>query len=81
MIGWLFCLCFFSIFDHSYPSLWRRFVTAEERKQILDMGMGQHAMATSITLLKASEVQEILEGHDDKYKVKRTDVKKTMIEV
>ena len=51
-----------------YPSLWRRLVTAEERKQIVDMGMGQHAMATSITLLKASEVQEILDGHDEKYK-------------
>jgi len=51
-----------------YPSLWRRLVSADERKQIVDMGMGQHAMATSITLLKAAEVQEILDGHDDKYK-------------
>lgn len=51
-----------------YPSLWLRLVNAEERKKIVDMGMGQHAMVTSITLLKASEVQEILDGHDEKYK-------------
>ncbi|XP_074641570.1 SWI/SNF-related matrix-associated actin-dependent regulator of chromatin subfamily B member 1-A-like isoform X2 [Tubulanus polymorphus] len=52
-----------------YPSLWRRLVSVEERKRIAALaGFGQHTLATNITLLKASEVDEIFEGRDDKYK-------------
>ncbi|XP_070572001.1 SWI/SNF-related matrix-associated actin-dependent regulator of chromatin subfamily B member 1-like isoform X1 [Ptychodera flava] len=65
-----------------YPSLWRRLATVDERKQIVSFGerstapekkngqngFGQHSLATNVTLLKASEVQEILEGNDEKYK-------------
>ncbi|XP_074641569.1 SWI/SNF-related matrix-associated actin-dependent regulator of chromatin subfamily B member 1-A-like isoform X1 [Tubulanus polymorphus] len=59
-----------------YPSLWRRLVSVEERKRIAALGVsvkaaagfGQHTLATNITLLKASEVDEIFEGRDDKYK-------------
>jgi SWI/SNF-related matrix-associated actin-dependent regulator of chromatin subfamily B protein 1 len=51
-----------------YPSLWRRLVTVEERKKINAMGLGPHSLATNITLLKGSEVDEIFEGRDEKYK-------------
>ncbi len=51
-----------------YPSLWRRLVAVEERKRINTMGLGPHSLATNITLLKASEVDEIFEGRDEKYK-------------
>jgi hypothetical protein len=32
------------------------------------VGFGQHTLASNITLLRATEVDEILEGNDDKYK-------------
>lgn len=51
-----------------YPSLWRRLVSVEERKRINTLGLGPHSLATNITLLKASEVDEIFEGRDEKYK-------------
>ncbi|XP_064612411.1 SWI/SNF-related matrix-associated actin-dependent regulator of chromatin subfamily B member 1-like isoform X2 [Liolophura sinensis] len=51
-----------------YPSMWRRLVTVEERKKIATLGFGQHSLATNITLLKASEVDEIIMGNDDKFK-------------
>ena len=43
-------------------------VTVEERKKINSLGLGAHSLATNITLLKASEVDEIFAGNDDKYK-------------
>ncbi|KAL8614041.1 SWI SNF, matrix associated, actin dependent regulator of chromatin, subfamily b, member 1 [Nucella lapillus] len=51
-----------------YPSMWRRLITIEERKKINTMGFGMNALATNITLLKAAEVDEILDGNDEKYK-------------
>jgi len=52
-----------------YPSLWRRQMNVDERKSLaLKLGFGQHSLASNITLLKASEVDEIFEGNDDKYK-------------
>uniref|UniRef100_A0A8C6KDF5 SWI/SNF-related matrix-associated actin-dependent regulator of chromatin subfamily B member 1 n=1 Tax=Nothobranchius furzeri TaxID=105023 RepID=A0A8C6KDF5_NOTFU len=46
-----------------YPSLWRRLASVEERKKIM-----ASSHATSVTLLKASECEEIFEGNDEKYK-------------
>ena len=51
-----------------YPSLWRRLVTVDERKKLVSLGLGPHSLATNITLLKASEVNEIFAGRDEKYK-------------
>lgn len=51
-----------------YPSLWRRMATLDERKKIVSLGIGHTTLATNVTLVKASEVDEILEGHDEKYK-------------
>lgn len=43
-------------------------VSVDERKRISALGLGAHTIATNVTLLKASEVDEIFEGRDDKYK-------------
>ncbi|XP_028679802.1 SWI/SNF-related matrix-associated actin-dependent regulator of chromatin subfamily B member 1 [Erpetoichthys calabaricus] len=53
-----------------YPSLWRRLASVEERKKIVASSHdhGYTTLATSVTLLKAAEVEEILEGNDEKYK-------------
>uniref|UniRef100_A0A672L3J4 SWI/SNF related, matrix associated, actin dependent regulator of chromatin, subfamily b, member 1b n=1 Tax=Sinocyclocheilus grahami TaxID=75366 RepID=A0A672L3J4_SINGR len=60
-----------------YPSLWRRLASVEERKKIVASSHGNvlfvldHGytnLATSVTLLKASECEEIFEGNDEKYK-------------
>ena len=49
-----------------YPGLWRRMATIEERKIITGMGIG--ASTTSITLLKACEVEEMARGDDEQFK-------------
>uniref|UniRef100_G3MKL3 SWI/SNF Subunit INI1 DNA binding domain-containing protein n=1 Tax=Amblyomma maculatum TaxID=34609 RepID=G3MKL3_AMBMU len=51
-----------------YPSLWRRLVTVDERKKIASLGLGPHSLATSISLLRSVEVDEIFDGKDDKYR-------------
>ncbi|XP_071942071.1 SWI/SNF-related matrix-associated actin-dependent regulator of chromatin subfamily B member 1-like [Antedon mediterranea] len=53
-----------------YPSLWRRLASMQERRMIVKLGerFGQHGLATNVTLLKAIEVEEILEGNEEKYK-------------
>ena len=35
---------------------------------LISVGFGQHSLASNITLLKASEVDEIFEGNDERYK-------------
>ncbi|XP_065830577.1 SWI/SNF-related matrix-associated actin-dependent regulator of chromatin subfamily B member 1-like [Oscarella lobularis] len=50
-----------------YPALWRRMATMEERKKIA-AGFGHGNLATNITLLKLTEVDEILRGEDEKYR-------------
>ncbi|CAL1276819.1 unnamed protein product [Larinioides sclopetarius] len=56
-----------------YPSLWRRLVTVDERRKIASLGeyllrLGPHSLATNITLLRATEVDEVFEGKDEKYR-------------
>ncbi|KAL8566403.1 SWI SNF, matrix associated, actin dependent regulator of chromatin, subfamily b, member 1 [Nucella lapillus] len=51
-----------------YPSMWRRLISLDERKTLNTMGFGMHSLAANITLLRAAEVDEILDGNDDKYK-------------
>ncbi|KAM7311064.1 SWI/SNF-related matrix-associated actin-dependent regulator of chromatin subfamily B member 1 isoform X2 [Ixodes scapularis] len=50
-----------------YPSLWRRLVTVDERKKIASLGVGLHSLATNISLLRVSEVDEVIAGNDEKY--------------
>ncbi|CAG9791331.1 unnamed protein product [Diatraea saccharalis] len=51
-----------------YPGMARRTLTNEERKRLVDNGLGPHVLSSSVSLLKASEVEDIIEGNDDKYK-------------
>lgn len=51
-----------------YPGMFRRSITNEERKRLIDLGLSQHVLASSISLLKLVEVDDIIEGRDEKYK-------------
>ena len=51
-----------------YPGMFRRLITSEERKRLGDLGLNQHVLASNISLLRASEVEDIIEGREDKYK-------------
>merc|ERR1712141_448704 len=51
-----------------FPGLTRRTLTNEERKKLVEMGHSQHDTASSISLLLAKEVEEILFGNEEKYK-------------
>ncbi|CAF2342316.1 unnamed protein product [Rotaria sp. Silwood2] len=48
-----------------YPSLWRRVITSEERKWLIEL---ESSLPTNLILLRASEVEEILIGYDEKYR-------------
>ncbi|CAH0389233.1 unnamed protein product [Bemisia tabaci] len=54
-----------------YPGMYRRTIANEERKKLLELGspgLSAHCLASSVSLLRASEVEDIIEGNDDKYK-------------
>lgn len=50
-----------------YPAMFRRTLTSDERKKVSEMGYSQHVGASSVTLLKASEVEELLAGNEEKF--------------
>lgn len=49
-----------------YPGMYRRPITNEERKRLIDLGLSQHVLASSVSLLRATEVEDIIEGNDEK---------------
>jgi len=52
-----------------YPSLWRRVATSEERRKIAALlNFNPSQLSGSMTLMKATEIEEVLAGDDDKYK-------------
>ena len=51
-----------------FPGLTRRTLTNEERKKLVEMGHSQHVTASSISLLLAKEVEDLLSGNEEKYK-------------
>lgn len=51
-----------------YPGMYRRSITNDERKKLVELGLSQHVLASSVSLLRASEVEDIIEGNDEKYK-------------
>lgn len=50
-----------------YPGMLRKTLTNEERKRLVDSGISSHILASSVSLLRAVEVDEIIEGNDEKY--------------
>lgn len=52
-----------------FPSLWRRTPTLEERKVLLSLDNGYNSLSNSnIMLVKAEEIEEILQGAGTKYR-------------
>ena len=48
--------------------MFRRLITSEERKKLADLGLNQHVLASNISLLRASEVEDVIEGREEKYR-------------
>lgn len=46
--------------------MFRRSITNEERRRLIDLGLSQHVLASSVSLLRATEVEDIIEGNDEK---------------
>lgn len=57
-----------------FPGLTRRNLTNDERRKLVEMGHSQHVTASSISLLLAKEVDELLYGQEDKFKGKTRSV-------
>jgi len=55
-----------------YPGLQRRNLTNDERKKLVEMGHSQHVTSSTISLLLAREVEDILGGRDDQFKGSQT---------
>ena len=48
--------------------MYRRLIISEERKKLADLGLNQHVLASNISLLRASEVEDVIEGREEKYR-------------
>lgn len=50
-----------------YPGMLRKTLSNDERKRLADSGLSSHLLASSVSLLRAIEVDEVIEGNDEKY--------------
>lgn len=50
-----------------YPGMFRKTLNNDERKRLVDTGLSSHLLASSVSLLRAAEVDDIMEGNDEKY--------------
>ena len=55
-----------------YPGLVRRNLTTVERAKMIQMGHSKHVNSSKISLLLASQVEDILNGRDGQFKCKET---------
>jgi len=53
-----------------YPGLTRRNLTTDERHKLVEMGHSQHVTSSTISLLLANQIEDILNGREDLYKAK-----------
>lgn len=51
-----------------YPGLARRTLSNDERRKMIEMGHSQHVTSSTISLLLAKEIDDIVNGIDDQYK-------------
>lgn len=51
-----------------YPGMTRINLNNEQRKRLIDSGISSHMLASSVSLLRAAEVEDIITGNDEKYK-------------
>lgn len=70
---------FRGILYRKYPGLERHLASKEERLKMAELNLGREVSASNIVLIKASEVEEILQGRGQKYidTVKPTLMRKT----
>ena len=55
--------------QHRYPGMWKRKMTQEERRHASEqIGYGYATISTNVQIVKASEVEEILAGNDEKFR-------------
>ena len=43
-------------------------ITLEERKWLIELGCSESSLPTNLTLLRANEADEVLNGDDEKYR-------------
>ena len=52
-----------------YPGLWKRKMSGDERKVASEqIGYGHSNISSNVQIVRASEVEEVLNGNDDKYR-------------
>ncbi|KAL9873408.1 SWI/SNF-related matrix-associated actin-dependent regulator of chromatin subfamily B member 1 [Glossina fuscipes] len=59
---------FRGILYKKYPGMTRIVLSNEERKRLADSGLSPHILASSVSLLRACEVDDIIAGNDEKYR-------------
>ena len=52
--------------SHRYPGLWRKQASFDERKRIESQGIISAQSTNNITLVRATEIDDIIDGIDDK---------------
>lgn len=57
---------FRGILYKKYPGMTRLVLSNEERKRLADSGLSSHILASSVSLLRAVEVDDIISGNDEK---------------
>lgn len=60
--------CFRGSLYKRFPLLWKRVATHEEKKDIARILGSSSVIVSTVMLLKASEVDDLLEGNEDKYR-------------
>lgn len=58
---------FRGILYKKYPGMTRIVLSNEERKRLADSGLSSHILASSVSLLRAVEVDDIMAGNDEKW--------------
>jgi SWI/SNF-related matrix-associated actin-dependent regulator of chromatin subfamily B protein 1 len=61
-------MCYKGTLYKRFPQLWKRMATLEERKAIQELGCSPAYVLSTIMLLKGDEVDELLDGHDEKFR-------------
>ncbi|CAI4230321.1 unnamed protein product [Auanema sp. JU1783] len=51
-----------------YPVLWRKVATQEDKEKLRQLALSQSFMHTNIMLVKAPEIDELLNGQEEKYR-------------
>ena len=52
-----------------YPGLWKRKMSADERRMASEqIGYGHSNISSNVQIVRASEVEEVLNGNDDKFR-------------